>query len=154
MKDYRSFAVVSLVTFLVLVVAFAVTTTNVHAPAAPVDHAAPLQFEIVSTPEQWALGLSGRTNIPPGYGMLFVFPKADRYSFWMKDMLVPIDIVWLSDNGTIVGIEESVLPETYPGTTFTAPSPVRLVLEMRAGESRERGYFVGTKVALPDNWQK
>jgi uncharacterized membrane protein (UPF0127 family) len=61
--------------------------------------------------------------------------------------------VWLSDNGTIVGIEESVAPETYPGITFTAPEPVRLVLEMRAGESRARGYQVGTRIALPDNWR-
>ncbi len=154
MKDYRSFAVVSLVAFLALAISFVLTTSNVHAPVVPIDAAAPLQFEVVRTPEQWSLGLGGRTSIPKGYGMLFVFPKADRYSFWMKDMLVPIDIVWLSDNGTIVGIEESVLPETYPDTSYTAPKPVHLVLEMRAGESRARGYQVGDRITLPDNWQK
>jgi uncharacterized membrane protein (UPF0127 family) len=154
MKDYRSFAIVSLVTLLLLTVSFVLTARNVHAPVVPIDAAAPLQFEIVRTPEAWSLGLGGRTSIPQGYGMLFVFPKEDRYSFWMKDMLVPIDIVWLSDNGTIVGIEESVLPETYPDTSFTAPEPVRLVLEMRAGESRARGYQIGDRVALPENWQK
>lgn len=153
MKDYRSFAVVSIVVFVVLTVSYVLTTTSVHAPVVPIDQATPLQFEIARTPEAWSLGLGGRTSVPQGYGMLFVFPKTDRYSFWMKDMLVPIDIVWLSDNGTIVGIEESVAPETYPGTTFTAPEPVRLVLEMRAGESRARGYQVGTRIALPDNWR-
>lgn len=153
MKDYRSFAIVSVVAFIVLAVSFVLTTKNVHAPVVAVDVEAPLTFEIVRTPEEWSRGLSGRTSVPQGYGMLFVFPKADTYSFWMKDMLVPIDIVWLSDNGTIVGIEESVVSETYPGTTFEAPEPVRLVLEMRAGESRARGYKVGDKIALPDNWR-
>lgn len=153
MKDYKSFAVVSLVTVLALVVSFVLTTKNVHAPVTAIDAHAPLSFEIVRTPEAWSLGLGGRTSIQQGYGMLFVFPKADTYSFWMKDMLVSIDIVWLSEDGVILGIEESVLPETYPDTTFTAPEPVRLVLEMRAGESRARGYQVGTKIALPDNWR-
>ncbi len=154
MKDYKSFALVSVVVLVVLCISFVLTTSRVHAPVMAIDAQAPLTFEIARTPETWSQGLGGRTSVPQGYGMLFVFPKKDTYSFWMKDMVVPIDIVWLSDDGTIVGIEDSVAPETYPDTTFTAPEPVRLVLEMRAGESRARGYQVGSKIALPDSWRK
>lgn len=101
------------------------------------------QIEVVDTPEARSLGLSGRTTLPEDYGMLFVFPEADRYGFWMKDMLVPIDIIWLSDTGEIVGIEASVAPETYP-QEFKSPAPVRHVLETRAGLANERGWQVGT----------
>lgn len=113
----------------------------------------PLQFEIVRTPEAQEKGLGGRTDVPNGYGMLFVFPKEETLAFWMKDMLVPIDILWLSEDGTILGIEDSISPDTYP-KTFTSPQPVRLVLELRAGESKLREYHVGSRIALPPDWQK
>jgi uncharacterized membrane protein (UPF0127 family) len=65
----------------------------------------------------------------------------------MKGMLTSIDIVWLSDTGTILGIEDSVRPESYPAV-FYAPEPVRYVLETRAGEARRQGWTVGTTVPL------
>ncbi len=80
--------------------------------------------------------------------MLFVFPKEDRYGFWMKDMLTSIDIIWLSDTGSILGIEASASPATYPNV-FYPPEPVRYVLETRAGEAARRGWIVGTVVPLP-----
>lgn len=86
--------------------------------------------------------------------MLFIFATKDRYGFWMKDMREPIDIIWLSDTGngvgTIVGIEQSVSPSTYPAT-FTAPEPVRFVLETRAGEARRQGWAIGTRLTLPSD---
>lgn len=66
----------------------------------------------------------------------------------MKDMLVPIDIIWLSDEGAILGIEEAVTPESYPDV-FYPPSPVRYVLETRAGEARRMGWEAGTTIILP-----
>jgi uncharacterized membrane protein (UPF0127 family) len=112
-----------------------------------------LQFEIVRTAASQEKGLSGRTSIPSNYGMLFVFPEKGTYSFWMKDMLVPIDILWLDEDGTVLESIENVSPDTYPHT-FTPPSPVRLVLEMKAGEANKHSFFVGTRVPLPNNWRK
>lgn len=106
-------------------------------------------IERVTTETARAQGLSGRTNIPSDYGMLFVFPHAGTYSFWMKDMQVPIDIIWLSDTYEIIGIEDSVAPDTYP-VAFTPPTPVRYVLETRAGEARARGWGIGTQLSLPE----
>lgn len=105
-------------------------------------------FEVVASPEAREQGLSGRADVPHGYGMLFVFDQPGTYGFWMKDMLVPIDIIWLASDGTIVGIEDSVSPSTYP-TPFFPTSPVRLVLETRAGEAQAQGWSVGTRLALP-----
>ncbi len=66
----------------------------------------------------------------------------------MKEMYVPLDIVWLSDTGTIVGIDQAVQPDTYPHV-FYPPQPVRYVLEMHAGAAQEHGWKVGTVVPLP-----
>ena len=105
-------------------------------------------FEIADTDTERVQGLSGRKSIPANYGLLFVFPEAGTHGFWMKDMHVSIDIAWLATDGTVLKIDEAVSPDTYP-SVFYAPSPVRLVLETRAGEMRRQGWEVGTKVPLP-----
>jgi len=107
-----------------------------------------MRFEIADTPEKQELGLGNRAVIPDNYGMLFVFQKPDRYGFWMKDMLASIDMVWLSKDGTIVLIDHSVDPSTYPNV-FYPPVPVSYVLETRAGYARDHDWNVGTRVTLP-----
>lgn len=107
-----------------------------------------MTFEVVTTPVQQERGLGGRNIIPDNYGMLFVFSKPDRYGFWMKDMLAPIDIIWLSKDGHIVAIDGSVSPNTYP-KAFYPPEVVPYVLETRAGYTHEHGWAVGTLVPLP-----
>jgi uncharacterized membrane protein (UPF0127 family) len=107
-----------------------------------------MRFEIVDTEAEQALGLGNRASIPDNYGMLFVFKDKQRYGFWMKDMLAPIDITWLSDNGTILLIDHSVSPDTYP-RAFYPPVPVRYVLETRAGYAADHAWSVGTQVPLP-----
>ncbi len=107
-----------------------------------------MTFEIADTPLKQEQGLSGRAVIPDNYGMLFVFAEPDRYGFWMHEMLTSIDILWLADDGTILGLEENVSPDTYP-ESFYPPEPVRYVLETRAGYAGERGWSVGSVVDLP-----
>ena len=123
------------------------TSTFVSVPSETLADAA-FRFEIADTPAKRERGLSGRPEVPSGYGMLFIFDRADRYGFWMKDMHVPIDILWLADDGTVLAIEEAVSPDTYP-TPFYPPRPVRLVLETKAGEARVQGWSVGSRIALP-----
>ena len=117
---------------------------------APVSDIPALRIEYATTEEQRSRGLSGRAEIPPHYGMLFLFPSPMRPGFWMKDMLVAIDIIWLSDSNEILGIEHSVSPDTYEkGIVFYPPEPVTRVLETRAGYANERGWEVGSIVPLP-----
>ena len=108
----------------------------------------PFQYEIASTDAARIRGLSGRSNIKSDYGMLFVFPDKDRHGFWMKDMLEPIDIIWISDTRTVLGVEANVSPQTYPNV-FYPPEPVRYVLETKAGEAARLGLLPGTKINLP-----
>lgn len=89
-------------------------------------------LEVVKTPAQQERGLSNRTAIPKNYGMLFAFPDDGTYSFWMKDMLVPIDMFWLAKDGTVVHVERGVVPDTFPNS-FVNDTPARYVLETRSG---------------------
>lgn len=153
MKPSRIIVVVVLL--LVTAVGFLVYR-HAHAPATPVvessslDAATTFTYEIAETPAAREQGLSGRADIPSEYGMLFVFDAPTKPGFWMKDMLASIDIIWLDDDGTIVGIEDSVSPDTFP-QQFRPSENIRYVLETRAGEARRKGWEVGVKIALPDS---
>lgn len=105
----------------------------------------PSHIEVVDTPELRQRGLGGVKQIPDDYGMLFVFSEKERYGFWMKDMLAPIDMVWLSDNGTIVTLEERVPPETYPHVFYPSLA-VKYVLETSAGYALRHEWKVGTNI--------
>lgn len=106
-----------------------------------------LNIEYATTTAARELGLGGRANIPSDYGMLFVFPKDDRYGFWMKDTLVPLDMFWLSAQGQVVFLAEDVAPASFPHV-FYPPVPVRYVLETAAGFAAEHGIATGTPLLL------
>ena len=106
-----------------------------------------LRIEYATTPEAREQGLGGRTEIPEDYGMLFVFPKDDRYGFWMKDMLVPIDIFWLDSKGQVISIASDVATSTYPNV-FYPTEPARYVLETVAGFARTHNTATGTRLRL------
>lgn len=102
--------------------------------------------EVRDTPRARTQGLSGRDFLEEGKGMLFVFPVDGYYSFWMKDMKFPIDIVWISKDGSVVDIQNEVSPETYPEYSFAPQDTARYVLELRAGFVKEHGVSVGSVV--------
>lgn len=111
-----------------------------------------LSVEIADTPSARMQGLSGRTGLDEGEGMLFVFDQPGRYGFWMKDMTFPIDIVWISQDGYVVHMEKNVSPDTYfkqdPPQTFVNTPNALYVLELGAGEAEKHGLYLGTKVKI------
>lgn len=106
-----------------------------------------LRLEYATTPAARERGLGGRNEIPQNYGMLFVFPKDGSYGFWMKDMLVPIDIFWLNYKGQVVSITTDVAASTYPDV-FYPTTPARYVLETAAGFARDHFIKIGTPLLL------
>lgn len=106
-----------------------------------------LRIEYAVTEAQKARGLSGRESIPNNYGMLFVFQKDGSYGFWMKDMLVPIDMFWIDDKGQVVSIAESVATSSYPNV-FYPYAPARYVLETVSGFARAHNIATGTPLLL------
>jgi uncharacterized membrane protein (UPF0127 family) len=117
-------------------------------PPRPTENVDGINFELSTNTAQQAQGLSDRTTIPDNYAMLFVFQQDGQYGFWMKDMKAPLDMIWLTDNGTIASITPDALPSSYPAV-FYPPEPIKFVLETRAGFAQEKGWTTGTRVTLP-----
>lgn len=96
-------------------------------------------------------GLGERDSLGENEGMLFVFDKDSSPVFWMKDTLIPLDIIWI-DELKVVGIDKNVPPE--PGkadsflTRYYPPVPVDYVLEVNSGFSDKHGIGVGDGVDL------
>jgi hypothetical protein len=104
--------------------------------------------EVADTQALQVQGLSNRSSLPAGEGMLFVFDEEGGHSIWMKDMQFAIDIVWAASNGTIITIEERVSPNTYPQTFSAAEPRARYVLEVPAGFIDTTGVGVGDKIVV------
>jgi uncharacterized membrane protein (UPF0127 family) len=111
-----------------------------------------LNVEVVNTTPSRQLGLSGRESVKDGNGMLFVFPEPSNYSFWMRDMLFSIDIIWIDTAGDIIYIEKNVNPDTYP-KSFSVPSsaskpPSQYVLEVSAGFTDFFDIKIGDRISV------
>lgn len=106
-----------------------------------------LTVDLATTPAEREQGLSGRKSLAENEGMLFVFPQDGAYKFWMKEMNFPLDIIWLSVDGTVVYIEPGLAPSTYPNS-YGPTGPARYVLEVNAGFAAAHGLKVGDHVAL------
>jgi len=90
-----------------------------------------------------------REEVGPREGMLFLFPRDDFHSFWMKNCRVPLDLVWLSEGLTVVHLEKRVPPcRRDPCPSYLPMRKARLVLEIKAGMAEKAGLRVGDPVRL------
>ena len=134
---------VMLLLILIFLLSGGLAFSGLHTEAVNIRiHDTAVRAEIVSTEEERRQGLSGRNNLREGRGMLFVFEEEGHYSFWMKDMRFPIDIIWISAEKRIVHIEHTVTPDSYPDS-FASPATARYVLEVPAGFAMKHEIRVG-----------
>ena len=91
---------------------------------------------IADTPVKKARGLSYVPELAQDTGMLFIFLEPSIQGFWMKDMYISLDIIWLDAQYMIVDMHEHVTPETYPDI-FSPETPAQYVIEIPAGKARE-----------------
>lgn len=106
-----------------------------------------IHAEVASTDTERDDGLSGRSGLAPGQGMLFVFPQPQNDGFWMKEMNFSLDILYADANGTIVTIWPNLSPSTYP-QAFYPISPAQYVLELPANFAAQNGIVVGSKMVI------
>jgi uncharacterized membrane protein (UPF0127 family) len=102
-----------------------------------------VQAEAVRTPERLYLGLSYRSELPEGRGMLFFMPEQEVQTFCMRGMRIPLDFIWISQ-GRVAGLTRNV-PATFPGG-LTSPAPVTHVLEVPGGCADRHGIKAGDRV--------
>jgi len=102
--------------------------------------------EVADTEEERARGLMGRTFLPKEAGMLFVWPQDDYRAFWMKDTLIPLDVVFIDSASLIVDIKHMVAEPGVPDnrlTVYQSALPARYALEIAYDLTRELGITVG-----------
>lgn len=128
---------------------------------APMDlpvHPEPLTFEadgktvafdieIADTTENRARGLMFRTEFPDDRGMLFVFEETRQVGFWMKNTPLPLDLVFIDENGVVI----AVLPGEPQSTASIGPDgPSRFVLELNRGTAERVGLEAGMQLTHPE----
>ena len=107
--------------------------------------------ELADSPDKRIRGLSGRASLDARTGMLFIFEKPERFRFWMREMEIPLDIVWIGSNCEVVDVSEDV-PFPAPETPldelprYSPESRAKFVLEINAGEAADLGLGIGDKV--------
>lgn len=107
-----------------------------------------ISLEVARTPQEQAMGLMYRTSLAPDRGMLFSFEPPQRVGFWMKNTIIPLDMVFLR-NGKVKAIETDVPPcTTTPCPTYGPQELIDQVIELRAGRAAELGLKVGDRVSI------
>lgn len=100
--------------------------------------------EMAATPEQQATGLMYRTALAPDRGMIFPFAPPRPASFWMRNTLIPLDMIFIRSDGTIANIAVNTVPLSEQ--PVTSDGTVAAVLEIAGGRSVELGIAAGDRV--------
>jgi uncharacterized protein len=106
-----------------------------------------VSVEIAADDELRAQGLMYRDYLRPGTGMLFLFKEDDDHAFWMKNTLIPLDMVWIDVNQRVTHVKYNVPPckiENCPSYPTGVMS--RYVLEVAGGEAQQHGVKTGDQL--------
>ncbi len=108
-----------------------------------------VDLEIADTESSRARGLMFREDLPENSGMLFVFPEEGIYSFWMKNTLLSLDMIWLDKDLKVVQIKSSVPVCATPECPSYDPQvKAKYVLEVNAGFALRHGILINDKAFL------
>jgi uncharacterized protein len=107
-------------------------------------------LEVARTPEQQSIGLMNRTDLATNRGMLFVFSPPRPVSFWMKNTLIPLDMIFVS-NGVVKHVGQQILPCAGDPCPSYGPEPrtdIDGVIELRGGRAAELRLKVGDRLKI------
>jgi uncharacterized membrane protein (UPF0127 family) len=143
-----------------LALLLAVTLSSTPACAAPSSPRVTLesggkshlvQVELADTDAKRERGLMFRKELPEGRGMLFLFDEEGEHPFWMKDTLIPLDLIFVDSSGRVTGIIARARPLTLEPRSG---GPSRMVLEVPGGWAASRGVRVGDRMIVEGLGQK
>ncbi|WP_420567463.1 DUF192 domain-containing protein [Thalassovita sp.] len=103
--------------------------------------------EVADTASERAVGLMYREKMPRMAGMLFVYPSAQRVSFWMRDTYIPLDMFFLNEAGIVTRIHENAVP--LDETPIPGGDDIKFVLELNAGMAKRLGIATGSLMRHP-----
>ena len=114
----------------------------IHTARGPVE----VVLEVATTPEAQEQGLMYRSSLADGHGMLFVFDEDENHVFWMKNTLIPLDLIFITADGHIAGIHPDAKPLSTAPLTIGRRS--RHVLEVPGGFAQRRSIAAGDRVEV------
>lgn len=106
------------------------------------------EVEMARTPDERSLGLMFRDALDPMSGMLFIYPGPQEVNMWMHSTKIPLDMLFIGADGTIVKIKERAVP--YSNEVIGSGAPVVAVLELNGGTASRLGIAPGDRVQLPE----
>lgn len=105
-----------------------------------------VQVEVARTGAARRQGLMNRTKLKPHHGMVFLFENEEHQSFWMKNTLIALDMIFINRQGQVIGVVHEAEPMTT--TPRNVPGISQYVVEMVGGYARQYGIQKGTQVTL------
>lgn len=104
--------------------------------------------DVAQTPIDRQTGLMFKEKLENSSGMLFIFEESGEYGFWMKNTLIPLDIIWINENKTIVYINENTLPclDSNNCEVYSPDKEALYVLEINSGKVNELNLSVDSRV--------
>jgi len=108
--------------------------------------------EVADDPQERAQGLMNREFLAGSSGMLFIYPGPQNVSFWMKNTLIPLDMVFVDETGIVRGVHENAIPLDL--TPINGGTDIFGVLEINGGLAKALGISIGTIVQHPSFDQK
>jgi uncharacterized protein len=103
--------------------------------------------ELARTPAEMERGLMYRDRLAPDHGMLFVYDDERAVSFWMKNTLIPLDLIFVDSSGRIIEIAERAVPLST--ALISSNGPVRAVLEVNGGTADRLSIAIGDRLLHP-----
>jgi len=107
-----------------------------------------LTVEVPRTGEEFSRGLMFRESLPEDRGMLFIFGEDTHAGFWMRDTSVALSIAFITEDGTILDIQDMASLST---DVHQPPGPYRYALEVNQGWFQRHAYEAGDRVEIPDS---
>lgn len=109
-------------------------------------------LELAKTSSERQQGLMYRTSLKKDFGMLFIFPNEAKHSFWMKNTLIPLDIIWISSDNKITHIGKNIQPcQEDPCQSYAPEKKSKYVIEINANLSEEYGFSEGDDVEFKNS---
>ena len=107
--------------------------------------------EVARTPEETSQGLMYRESLPPRTGMIFLFTDSAPHNFWMKNTMIPLDIIWLDAAGKVIFVSANTPPcKSDPCPTYGPNTPAPIVLEIAGGMAAKEGVVAGATLRLAE----
>ncbi|MBO6603511.1 MAG: DUF192 domain-containing protein [Roseicyclus sp.] len=108
---------------------------------------ASFRVEVADDPQERAIGLMHRPSMPSGAGMIFIYERPQRVSFWMENTLIPLDMIFMDQTGMVTRVHENAIP--LDRTPIPGGPDVVAVLEINGGLSSRIGIREGAELRHP-----